>query len=87
MTSRHQRRRSPWLWELRYTKSVRGRVLGDVDHQSVTQAGRLSKGPSLTEGQSRMPDTTTDMTLRQLVDLVAYLQSRYEVVPPPQMYP
>ena len=40
-----------------------------------------------TEGQSRMPDTTADMTVRQLVDLVAYLQSRYEVVPPPQMYP
>ena len=34
-----------------------------------------------------MPDPTTDMALRQLVDLVAYLQSRYEVVPPPQMYP
>ena len=40
-----------------------------------------------TEGKSRMPDETEAMTVRQLVDLGAYLQSRYKVVPAPHMYP
>jgi hypothetical protein len=32
---------------------------------------------------SPMPDYTEKMTLRQLIDLVAFLQSRYEIVPRP----
>lgn len=40
-----------------------------------------------TEGRSRMPAETQDMTVRQLVDLVAYLQSRYKVVPAHPMTP
>jgi hypothetical protein len=39
-----------------------------------------------TDGESKMPDTTRGMTVRQLVDIVAFLQARYKVVPPPQMY-
>ena len=38
------------------------------------------------KGESRMPDLTGQMTVRQLVNLVAYLQSRYEVAPPPYPY-
>ena len=38
-------------------------------------------------GQSRMPYEFQGMTVRQLIDLVAFLQSRYEVVAPPQMTP
>jgi hypothetical protein len=30
-----------------------------------------------------MPDYTDQITVRQLVDIVAFLQSRYEVVPAP----
>lgn len=39
------------------------------------------------EGQSRMPYEMQGMTVRQLVDLVAYLQSRYTVVPAHPMTP
>ncbi len=35
-------------------------------------------------GESRMPDYSEIMTVQQLIDLVAFLQSRYTVVPPPQ---
>lgn len=35
-------------------------------------------------GESRMPDFSDIMTVRQLIDLVAFLQSTYTVVPPPQ---
>ena len=37
-----------------------------------------------TTGESRMPDYSDIMTVRQLIDLVAFLQSRYTVVPVPQ---
>jgi mono/diheme cytochrome c family protein len=32
---------------------------------------------------SRMPDYTDVLTVRELSDLVAYLQTRYDVIPPP----
>jgi mono/diheme cytochrome c family protein len=35
-------------------------------------------------GESRMPDFSDFMTVRQLIDLVAFLQSRYTIVSPPQ---
>jgi hypothetical protein len=35
-------------------------------------------------GMSRMPDFGERMTVSELVDIVAFLQSRYEVRPPPQ---
>ena len=34
------------------------------------------------DGTSRMPDLTTTMTVRQLVDVVAFLQTHYTVVRP-----
>jgi hypothetical protein len=39
------------------------------------------------EGESHMPDLSRDMTVRQLVDMVAFLQSTYKVVPPPYASP
>ena len=39
------------------------------------------------EGESKMPDYTQGMTVRQLVDLTAFLQSKYRYEPPPMMYP
>jgi hypothetical protein len=35
-------------------------------------------------GESRMPDFSDVMTVREVIDLVAFLQSRYTVVSPPQ---
>ena len=41
-------------------------------------------GPEVRSGSlSRMPDYADVMTVRDLTDLVAYLQTRYEVIPPP----
>lgn len=37
------------------------------------------------EGESRMPDYADTMTIRQLVDIVAFLQARYSLLPPPTM--
>jgi len=39
------------------------------------------------EGESHMPDFTRSMTVRQLVDLVAFLQSTYQIEPPPYAAP
>ena len=37
------------------------------------------------EGESRMPDYADTMTVRQLVDIVAFLRPRYTLLPPPTM--
>ncbi len=37
--------------------------------------------------ESHMPDFSREMTVRQLVDVVAFLQSTYKVVPPPYATP
>lgn len=39
------------------------------------------------DGESKMPDYSESMTVRQLVDLVSFLQSKYRYAPPPLMYP
>lgn len=39
-----------------------------------------------TGGLSRMGDFSEQMTVRELIDLVAFLQSRYTVREPPMMY-
>jgi hypothetical protein len=36
--------------------------------------------------ESPMPDYTEQMTVRQLIDIVAFLQAHYEVIPSPTMY-
>lgn len=38
------------------------------------------------DGNSEMPDMTEHMTVKQMVDLVTYLQSTYKVTPPPSAY-
>ena len=38
------------------------------------------------EGKSMMPDFTKDMTVRQMIDITEFLQSRYEVVIPNHAY-
>ena len=37
--------------------------------------------------ESHMPDFSRNMTVRQMVDLVAFLQSTYELAPPPYATP
>lgn len=55
----------------------------------INPSHRLARGPrradlTTPEGDSRMPDLTELMRVDQLIDLVAFLQSRYKVVMPPQ---
>ncbi len=75
-------------------------VLGGVVHQVRTDgelvaaiidtSHRLAPGYRAAEvsagSLSRMGDFSDQMTVRELVDLVAFLQSRYEVRPPPAAY-
>jgi hypothetical protein len=42
-----------------------------------------SGGPVRSQGLSRMGDFSEAMTTRQLIDIVAYLHTRYEVLDPP----
>lgn len=75
-------------------------VLGGVIHQVRTDgelaaaivdpSHRIAPGHRVTEvragGLSRMPDYSEQMTVRELIDLVAFLQSRYDVRQPPMAY-
>jgi hypothetical protein len=58
---------------------------------SIIHPGHIrARGPrevTLTpDGESRMPDYTDEMTVRQLVDIVAFLQWKYKFVPGPSPY-
>jgi len=64
-----------------------GYLVTSMINPSHKLAGYPKDQVATAEGKSRMPDETEAMTVRQLVDLVAYLQSRYKVVPAPHMYP
>lgn len=39
------------------------------------------------EGESRMPDFTATMTVREMIDIVAFLQEHYELSPPTAIHP
>jgi hypothetical protein len=62
------------------------RTDGDLVTAIINPSHRLTGGYDKrlvsTGSLSRMGDFTESMTVRQLVDLVAFLQSRYEVQPP-----
>lgn len=62
-----------------------GFLLTSIIHPSHRIA-RPRRETSLADGESRMPDLSEKMTVRQLVDLVAFLQSSYRFVPPPTVY-
>ncbi len=62
-----------------------GYLVTSIINPSHKLASGLGKEEIITStGQSRMPDYSDIMTVRQLIDLVAFLQSRYTVVPVPQ---
>lgn len=58
--------------------------------ESITNPSRRvahDGGPAVRSGSlSRMPDYADVMTVREMTDLVAYLQSRYEVIEQPVAY-
>ncbi len=62
-----------------------GYLLTSIIHPSHKIAQGYHKEQMTTStGESRMPDHSDVMTVRQLIDLVAFLQSTYNVIPPPQ---
>jgi mono/diheme cytochrome c family protein len=62
-----------------------GYLVTSIIHPSHKLARGLDKEEITTStGESRMPGYSDIMTVRQLIDLVAFLQSRYTVVPVPQ---
>ncbi len=62
-----------------------GYLVTSIINPSHKLASGLDKEEITTStGESRMPDYSDIMTVRQLIDLVAFLQSRYTVVPVPQ---
>ena len=62
-----------------------GYLVTSIIHPSHKLARGLNEEQITTStGESRMPGYSDIMTVRQLIDLVGFLQSRYTVVPPPQ---
>ena len=63
------------------------RTYGELVTSIINPSHRLAKGYKSdlieADGKSRMTDYTQFMTVRQMIDLVAFLQSRYEVILPP----
>jgi mono/diheme cytochrome c family protein len=62
-----------------------GYLVTSIVHPSYRLArGYSRKQIAMGEGVSRMPNHGNSMTVHQMIDLVAFLQSRYTVVPPRQ---
>jgi sulfur-oxidizing protein SoxX len=70
-------------------RTVRVRTYGDLVTSIVNPSHRLARGYSREDitlgGESVMSfiDLNELLTVQQLIDIVAFLQSEYEVVPPP----
>jgi L-cysteine S-thiosulfotransferase len=66
------------------------RTDGELAASIIDPSHHLASGYRLAEvrtgGLSRMGDYSEQITLRELIDLVAFLQSRYEVRELPMMY-
>ena len=62
-----------------------GYLVTSIMHPSHRLA-RLPKAEISVEGESKMPDFAMTMTVRQLIDIVAFLQARYRFEPPPMNY-
>ena len=63
------------------------RTYGELVTSIINPSHHLAKGYKKeliqVDGKSRMTDYTEVMTVRQMISLVAFLQSRYEVILPP----
>ena len=72
--------------EIRRVKTY-GELVTSIINPSHVLAPGYPKDLITKDGHSAMPDFNDSMTIRQLIDLVAFLQSRYELVlPEPAVY-
>jgi hypothetical protein len=60
-----------------------GELVAGIVHPSHSLAGGHRRQEVASGGLSRMGDFSESMTVRDLIDVVAFLQSRYVVRPPP----
>ena len=68
-----------------YEVRTDGYLITSIIHPSHKLApGYWKAEVSIGEGESRMPTHGEIMTVDQLIDLVAFLQESYEVIPPPR---
>ena len=68
-----------------YEVRTDGYLITSIINTSHRLAEGYRKAEVTTEdGQSLMPNQGKIMTVTQLIDLVAFLQSTYEVIPPPR---
>jgi len=58
-----------------------GYLVAGVIHPSYALSRGLSEGEVSLDKTSRMPDYARRMTVRQLIDIVTFLQSKYERIP------
>jgi hypothetical protein len=66
-----------------YQARTDGYLVTSIIHPSYRLARGHQAVGTAPEDLSRMPDYTRGMTVEQLVDLVAFMQSVYEIVDPP----
>ena len=63
------------------------KTYGELVTSIINPSHRLAKGYKKelisVDGKSRMTDYTEVMTVRQMINLVAFLQSQYEIILPP----
>ena len=66
-------------------KTTRIRTYGELVTSIINPSHRLARGYSTDtiqmEGQSRMKNYNDEMTVSELIDLVAFVQSSYEIEP------
>ena len=63
-----------------------GNLVTSIINPSHRLMGRYPRDEISVDGESFMPVMNDYMTVRQLIDLVAYLQDQYDVIPP-ETYP
>ena len=63
-----------------YKVRTYGELVTAIIHPSYELASGYNPELIQVNGQSRMPNYNTQMTVQQMIDLVAFLQSRYQLV-------
>ena len=69
-----------------YSTITYGKLVTSIINPSHEFARGYSSELIQSGGKSRMPDYGEVMTVRQMTDVVAFLQSHYKVVPPEPVY-
>jgi L-cysteine S-thiosulfotransferase len=70
---------------VRYTPTD-GQIVTSIVEPSYRMAEGYRKDLIEVDGRSLMPDTSHAMTIRQMIDLVAFLQANYEIESPPPVH-